>query len=455
MEPSRSGTILVAPGTASQLRLEIRPATVLRVALLALIVANLGRIPVFSTGDREAPLLVNDIAVALTVAVSALAVVDRQRLVIDRVAVAAFVFAGIGAASAISSVWRFELSGLGLLVSLSYLARWSLYFGLYVATINTVRRTDANRVWSAFDAMMVVFAGFGVVQSMFLPGFAQIVYPSSRAFVDWDIQGHRLVSTVLEPNIAGAMLLIVFLVDMARYAAGVRVPHWRPALFFVALVCTVSRSSAVGLIAGLIVILVERGLSKKLLAFGGAVVLALLAAAPKLIEYAASYGKFDLNGGPVALRVMAWIKAITIFADHPIIGIGFNTLGFVQESYGWERMGAGSYSIDGGLLFVAVMTGVCGLAVFLYLLATIARRSRAVWRNRALPLEHRALGLGAVASLVGICVHSVFVNSLLTTFVMEPLWVLWGLVYVVDRAKEPRRADAVAETVESGTTGVF
>jgi hypothetical protein len=441
MELSRSDAVLVAPRTASQLRLEIRPASVLRFALLMLIVANLGRIPVFSTGDREAPLLINDMAVAFAFGVFALAAVDRRKLLIDRVTVAAIVFAGIGAASAISSVARFGLSGFELFVSLSYLARWSLYFGIYVATINVVRAADAGRVWSGFDAMMVLFAAFGVVQSAFLPGFAQLVYPSSRAFVDWDIQGHRLVSTVLEPNIAGAMLLIAFLVDVSRFATGVRVPRWRPVLLFVALVCTVSRSSALGLIAGIAVILLLRGLSKRVLVFAGVIAAGVLASAPKLIAIAATYGKFDIAGGSAAARVVSWLRAFRILADHPFIGVGFNTVGFVQEQYGWERMGTGAYSIDGGLLFVAVMTGVCGLAVFIYMLAVIARRSLAVWRDLDVPAEHRALALGAIASLVAICVHSVFVNSLLTTFVMEPLWVLWGIVFVVDRERRQRNID--------------
>lgn len=439
MESARSGTVLVTSGIASQLRLEIRPASVLRLALLLLIVANLGRIPVFSTGDREAPILVNDLAVVLAVGVAAIAMVDRRRILIDRVTVAAIVFVGIGASSAISSVARFGLSGFELFVSLSYLARWCMYFCVYVATINVVRASDANRVWGAYDAMIVLFAAFGVVQSAFLPGFAQLVYPDSRAYIDWDIQGHRLVSTVLEPNIAGAMLLIAFLVEMARLATGVRIPAWRPILLFVALVCTVSRSSALGLVAGMMVILVLRGLSKRLLAFACVIGVAILAALPKLIAIAATYGKFDVSsGGSAAARVVAWLRALEIFADHPIIGIGFNTLGYVHKKYGWTTIGTGGASFDGGLLFVAVMTGVCGLAVFLYILTAIARRSLAVWRDPSVTPEHRALALGALASLVAICVHSVFVNSLLTTFVMEPLWVLWGLVYVIDRARRKR-----------------
>src|SRR5262249_34664715 len=155
---------------------------------------------------------------------------------------------------------------------------------------------------------------------------------------------------------------------------------------FVALVCTVSRSSALGLIAGIGVILLLRGLSKRVLVFASVIAIGVLASAPKLIEIAGTYGKFDLaNGGSAAARVVAWLRALRILADHPIIGVGFNTTAFVQEQYGWERLGTGAYSIDGGLLFVAVMTGVCGLAVFSYLLVTVARRALAVWRDLAAP----------------------------------------------------------------------
>jgi hypothetical protein len=232
---------------------------------------------------------------------------------------------------------------------------------------------------------------------------------------------------------------------MSRLATGVRVPAWRPTLWFVALVCTVSRSSALGLIAGMTVILIVRGLSKRILAFACVIGVGVLAALPKLIAIAATYGKFDVSsGGSAAARVVAWLRAIEILADHPIIGTGFNTVGFVQEKYGWGRLGTGAYSFDGGLLFVAVMTGVVGLAVFLYMLAVVSRRSLAVWRDLSVPPEDRALALGALASLIAICVHSVFVNSLLTTFVMEPLWVLWGLVYVADRARRDR---AIRQTV--------
>jgi predicted Na+-dependent transporter len=51
-------------------------------------------------------------------------------------------------------------------------------------------------------------------------------------------------------------------------------------------------------------------------------------------------------------------------------------------------------------------------------------------------VEFRALATGIAAGTVALCVHSVFVNSLLTPFVMEPLFVLWGLSFSLARSVE-------------------
>src|SRR5690242_1019723 len=111
--------------------------------------------------------------------------------------------------------------------------------------------------------MLVIFAIFGLIQAAFLPGFAQMITWTARSQA-WDEQGHRLVSTVLEPNIAGTMLMIGSLVHIARIAAGARVSAWKLVIVFAALVVTISRSAAVGLFFGVLVILAARGLSRRL-----------------------------------------------------------------------------------------------------------------------------------------------------------------------------------------------
>jgi O-antigen ligase len=398
--------------------------------ILVLLTANLGRIPLISTGESSAPLLVNDIAVALLAMIGLAAAAMTRSLRVDRVALIGALFAAVGAASAFVTARNYGFSPLELAVSLAYLVRWLVYFAVYVVLINVVKRQHVDAIWSAAETMLLIFAAFGIVQAVFLPGFAQMVYPDSRAYLDWDIQGHRLVSTVLEPNIAAAMLLIGLLVQLARISVGGRVAPWRPITLFVALVLTLSRSGALGFVAGVATILLVRGLSKRLLRWTALVTALVVLSLPKLIPFAAGYGKFS-TGGSAAARVASWIELAQVFRQHPLFGVGFNTFGFVHERAGHELFGAAAYSSDGGLLFIAVLTGVVGLLIYVWMLLGIARRCRMIWRDHSISASHRGLAIGATAMIVALCVDSVFVNSLLTTFVMELFWILCALTFAI------------------------
>ena len=422
--------VAIVPLAPDRSRFEIRIATVLCATIAVLFVGNLGRIPIFSTGGRDVPILVNDLALAGFLTVGALAISARHALYLDHAAGLALVFAGLGALSAALAVPRFGLSPFAAFVSISYLVRWLFYFSAYVVVINTLRAGDVNRVWSALEATILGFAIFGIFQSAFLPGFAQIVYPDSRPQLDWDVQGRRLVSTFLDPNYAGAFIAIGLVVCLARLASGARTPAWKLLVLAVALVLTASRSSILALFVAGFVMLMITGLSKRLLRAVGLAVLLVLLALPKLIEFAASFHKLSID--PSAMdRLTSWLHGWIVLRDHWVIGIGFNTWGYVSERYGWIRSFSATYGIDGGLLFVLVMTGVIGLALYVGMLWSVFRTSLRIWRDSRMSAEHRGLALGAAVSLPLIVVHSLFSNSLLLPFLMEPLWILWALPSVL------------------------
>jgi hypothetical protein len=421
----------------------VRPVKMLRGVILLLVVGQLGRIPILSTGTSEAPLLVNDIGLLALIAVVFISALAAESFRIDAVGGLMIAFATIGLVSALLAVSRYGLSGLQVVVSLAYLARWFTYFTVYLVVINIVRGDDVMDVWRSLETMMLIFSVFGIFQSIFLPHFAQLVYPDSRVAVDWDEQGHRLVSTMLEPNIAGSMIMLMLLVNVAQLAVGEDVPVWKPLVFLAALVATLSRSSLVGLVAGLAVILAVRGISRRMLRFGILVGVLMLATLPKLIAYAAHFNKLTFFDASAMSRVVHWLLALRIWADHPIFGIGFNTFGYVVVRYGGTRSGAASFSSDGGLLFIGVMTGIVGLMLYLTMLALVFRRCRSIWRDPLSPPGWRALAVGIGAGTIAICVHATFVNSLLTPFVMEMLWVMWGLAFVMRRASH-RRPNAAA-----------
>ncbi|HET7187962.1 MAG TPA: O-antigen ligase family protein [Gemmatimonadaceae bacterium] len=421
---------LVSPGVAVGDHWRFRPLTVVRVALVLMLVGQLGRIPVLPTGTGDAPLLVNDLCVMTMIAAGVMSGLVSQSLRIDRVAGIALLFAALGGISAVLSVPKYGLSAFELLASTAYLARWVVYLGIYVVVINVVRSDDVMTLWHTLEATMLVFAAFGIIQAIFIPHFAQVVYPESRVWIDWDEQGNRLVSTVLEPNIAGGMIILTLIVQLAQLAGGERVALWKPSLMFAAQVATLSRSSFVALFVAGVIILAVRGVSRRMLRFGALIGVAIAAASPKLIQYAQAYTKLEVDASAMT-RVTNWLRAIRVFADNPIIGVGFNTFGYVGESYGWPRKGLAGNSTDGGLLFIAVMTGVVGLTLYLWMLAAVVHRCRRVWRDQATSQAFRSLAVGIGAATVAICVQSFFVNSLLTVFVMEPLWILWGIASIL------------------------
>jgi O-antigen ligase len=418
----------------------IEPVAILRVALLLLCVSNLIRMPVAETAVHRAPIILNDIFAGLLIAAGSLVALRTRTLRLDDVTLAGLMFAAVGGLSALAAVPRFGLTGFEVALSLAYLARWLLYLGVYVVVINYIREADVGKVWSSLEAAILLFAAFGILQSIFLPNFAQRLYPEARLYFDHDPQGHRLVSTILDPNLAAAMILTVLLVQLAQLSAGARVAGWKPALLLVALMLTLSRSGILALLVGVAVIVAVRGVSKGLLRFAMVGMLVLLALAPRILQLAEKYSRLTLSDASAASRVVGWGRAISTFLDHQWIGIGFNTYGFVQERRGVNIVGVASYSVEGGLLFIAVMTGIAGVLLYSGMLWRVVKRCRSTWRMPAAAPHQRGLVIGVAAVTIAMVVDSLFVNSLLTTFVMEPMLVLWGLAFIV--ARQVRRQSA-------------
>ena len=421
--------------------LTVNVVNTLRVALLLLVVTNVGRIPL-DLGAREAPLMVNDIAALAVLAVGGLAMLRAKSVWLTDVAMSGIVFASIGALSAVAAIPRFGLTPPELVASLAYLARWVVYFAIYIVVVNCADEEDAMPLWRAIEAAMLVFAAFGVFQAMFLPNFGLMVYPEARPYLDIDPQGQRLVSTVLEPNIAAAMIVLVLLVQVSMLATGVPVPTWKPALMFFALLLTISRSGAFSFVIGLLFILATMRLRKRVLKLATLAAVIVVATIPLVWDFVQAHGRLGITDNSAYNRVIMWGRAITTFLEHPWFGIGFNTYGFVQERRGFERVGGASYSVEGGLLFVAVMTGIVGLTVFCYMLWRAVRRAPRIWRDARATPEQRGLAVGTAAATLAVCIHSVFVNSLMVPFVMEPLWVLWGLIFLIARSLRLQREGA-------------
>ncbi|HEV8411657.1 MAG TPA: O-antigen ligase family protein [Gemmatimonadaceae bacterium] len=421
-------------------------ARALQLALLLLVIGNIGRIPIADSAGKQAPFLVNDFAVLAILVIASVEAMRRRALNIDWPGALAVLFAIVGFVSAVVAVPRFGLSGFELAFSLAYLLRWLAYFGVYIAAINLLRREDLPGLLGAFDAAVMIFAIFGIFQAAFLPGFAQLVYPESVVYADWDPQGHRLVSSFLDPNYAGALITIGLLLCAGRLASGERVPLWRVAVLLTALILTLSRGSMLACGIGLLIVLMIRGVSARVLKTAAILAILALPGIPRLITFAAAYNKLGLDASAL-LRFVEWSRALRVISDNPLFGVGFNTYGYVGRFYGFDARGTSAFALDGGLLFIAVMTGVVGVTLYAGMLGLVMARARAVWRDAAASAQERGVSIAVAAVTVAMVVHSLFVNSLLLPFLMEPLWLLWAIPFVIRRrAVDPRALELRDET---------
>lgn len=410
-------------------RFVVRAPPLLLLGLAGFALGNVGRIPLLEVGSRQAPVLLNDLSVAAVVLAGALAMGNARSLKLNDVSLAALVFASIGALSVVASVAKYGLTAFEVVASLAYLARWGLYFGLYLTIVNCLRMPDVERTWTAMERVFLLMAAFGIVQAVLLPNFAFMVYPQAGVR-EWDVQGNRLVSTVLDPNIMAGLIDVMLLVMLGRMAFGVRVALWKPLLLVAALLMTLSRGGLLSLFAGGLVIVAVRGVSRriaKLVAVGGVI---LLLALPSLVELGNRYTRFSISDASALARLYKWAQALDVLRENPWFGIGFNAYGFVQQHRGFEPLSAQSYSAEGGLLFIAVMTGLVGLSVYVFMLWRVLRRCRWGWSHHGANIEHRGLFLGTAAGTVAVLVNTLFVNTLLVPLMMELLWILWGLTFV-------------------------
>jgi O-antigen ligase/polysaccharide polymerase Wzy-like membrane protein len=396
------------------------------VFLCSIVLGQVAKVPLIATEIKTAPVLLSDL-VAGTLAVWLVAsVMMAGRIRLDRTTalLAGFVLVNVLAIS-VAAV-KFNLTPGQAVFSSLYLVRWSLYAVLYLFALTVLRRSAGSRLTRVALAVCAAFAGFGIIQSIFLPDFAFMIYPDAIPYVDWDVQGNRLVSSFLDPNFAGAF--VMFGLFYAHAQAAQRKPSYPLlALFWVALILTLSRSSIIASLLGLGLLTFRTRSFRRL--FLPLAVIALIGtlAAGRLIEFAASYHKLTLLEPSALSRLGSWLLAWQVFADNPLIGVGYNTFGIVRSAYGSAVLGNTAFGSDGGVLYLAAVSGIVGVTLLCWALRRIMKLGLQTYRSGTLPDNVRVLGLTLYAWVPSLVIHSAASNSIFYPFIIGPLFLLSGL----------------------------
>lgn len=311
-------------------------------------------------------------------------------------------------------------SSIEILVALFFLARFFIYFFLSIIAYNLISKEEIIN-WLHFLLLIgFAFSLLGIIQLVIFPDISFL-----QAY-GWDPHQMRLVSTILDPNYTGGIVCFFAAVATSLYLFKKRIIYLALAIFFtITVFLTFSRSSYLALLFTMFTI--------------GAIksprVILLTLTFFLLVFFSVPQAKDRIIGGltiddTASARLQSWQKAIVIFKDNPVLGVGFNTYRFAQAKYDFftqrdplgGHSGAGS---DSSFLFVAATTGLLGSSFFLILIL-------AILKNFAKNSRHDFLKLASVASFTGILIHAQFVNSFFFPQMMLLFWFIVGLNFSKD-----------------------
>lgn len=364
---------------------------ILGAIVIALPLAEVARLPF---NDVAVTLL--DVGVAATVALYFLL---KRRIPNAHLKKPILIFAATLFISLAVNIPRLNASE--LLVSSLYLLRWVFYALLFFVVL------DLSSFKKRIEQVMII-GGATLVVGGYIQYF---LYPDLRNlyYAGWDEHLYRMFSTFLDPNFAGAFFVLYFLFLLNKlFKKKTLIFGFISLVTLIAIVLTFSRSAYIMLVIGTVILLYLEG--KKLFSAGliGLFLVSIIIFGQLSMW---SEGTNLLRTASGEARLDSIRNAFTIFKDHPIFGVGFNSYRYAQRDYGFlnekkkiVHSGAGT---DNSFLFILATAGIVGFLAFVYLFFNIS-------------LIKDPLVISSISALM---VNSLFINSLFYPPIMFWMWI--------------------------------
>ncbi|MBI2985064.1 MAG: O-antigen ligase family protein [Candidatus Kerfeldbacteria bacterium] len=417
------GTVVVAGGIVAVVAFLV-PETAFVVSLLSIVVGQMVRWPV---AGGENSVILNDLLLPVLLLAWGLRRLASRQWPLPSTSLTMplwLLFAVLVASIFLNAP---QYTSRELLSGSLYLIRWLEYASLLLVGYEMMRTLHRARRY----LKLVIW--IGVILSIL--GFLQLrIYPDFSFMVPqgWDPHVGRLLSTWFDPNFLGGYLALLITISLGvALAKPFRAARWwwlAIAIMTVAVVFTFSRSAYVALAVGAGLVTLVR--SRTVFFLGLAAFFAVVLFVPRVNERVIGIRTLDETA---KLRLVSWGHAWTVISDHLWTGVGYNLYRYVQVDYGFlddprEHSASGS---DSSLLTIWVTAGLPGLLLFLWLYGAMLREAWKTWRQTALPAEWRGFGLGLGAGLLGLLLHSQFVNSLFYPHIMQAVWILLAMAVMV------------------------
>lgn len=314
-----------------------------------------------------------------------------------------------------------ELNHYQILISASYVLRWVIYVSIYFVI------KDLNLNFKKVIPYFMLVSGLFII----LGGFMQyFLYPDLRnwRYLGWDEHLFRMFTwTFLDPNFAGTFFALYFLFVFEFFQNIKRKTNYKYILLailvisFISILLTFSRSAYLMFIIGISSLLIVKKQVKLLFLILIVFSLNVFVLSKSVLK---SEGTNILRTASGEARLDSINKAVTIFKNNPILGVGFDSYRYAQGRYGFINEDKGlihsAAGTDNSFLFVLVTTGIIGFLGFLYLLYKIINLVN-------FKIKTNYFSLILFASIISLSVNSFFINSLFFPQIMLWVWILAGL----------------------------
>ncbi len=313
------------------------------------------------------------------------------------------------------------------LVAWLYLIRLLIYlliFPISKILFQTIKEKIFLQKTLFITGFCLVVAGF--VQYSFYSNLRNLYYAG------WDEHMYRLFSSFFDPNFAGAFfsLFFIFLLGIWFSNKSILNKYYKVSLLIslfitlFAIFLTFSRSSLIMLVVSSLLFFVLQMKKHYIFIILGCLVLMLVIVAPKQnIENTDYFRTASVNA-----RFAAIGNVLYVIQRNPILGVGYDAYRYAQSNYGLVKHSPlASYishadaGTDNSLLFVWATTGFFGFMAFLYMVISL-------FKNSYMLIKKNVFSCVFFASLAGVLVDSMFINSLFYPSIL--LWLCLLAVFV-------------------------
>lgn len=322
---------------------------------------------------------------------------------------------------------------------------------LFFTVVNCVRtRAEAGRLYSALLLGGGVGAAIGLtlyflptpIATRLLTALGPLGYPSGGQVVKYiaytDTQ--RAIGTAIDPNIFGAMLMVIAVLVTSQVLAARPILDRRLLIVIAgvvgaALLLTYSRGSWIGALAGVLLMATFRYRRVWLVVALGAAMLALGVLPDQGGYMSHLQSGFAAKDQAAAMRLGEYKDAFRLISQYPFFGVGFGVAPDIDLYIGVSSI----------YLLLAEQIGLVGLSSYLLVVGIVIWRGLAPLIRGQVAPEVEPLLLGVVGALVAAMTAGVFDHhfvNLRFPHVVALFWLLAGLAVVLARLGRGKAADA-------------